>query len=244
MKKKCKVVMLPTEKASHIHLNNGNVEEGQNLPEKLYFKEKEEEIAFKGNRIWKAQHLYILSDEKPKEGDWAICSDCNNSYQKLGKVSHVGQPFHFKNTIQINGNPDLHIDRHALDYCKKIIATTDKSLEVVSKGINPVYERLAQLAQSFIKKYLEEYNKGNIIIDIIVEYEEKWMAGTSTYGNGDYEYILKIDSKSNTIVISEAKNNYTREEVKILLRTLESDIKTAHSLYDNKGLEKWIEQKL
>jgi hypothetical protein len=80
---------------------------------------------------FKGFHLYITNDEEIKDGDWAICSDYKSSYQKVGKVSHIGGPFNFKNTIQLNGNPDLHIDREILDYAKKIILTTDWSLKGV-----------------------------------------------------------------------------------------------------------------
>ena len=114
MYKNIDVVMLPTKEKSGIVKNNG--------VNKLYF---EEGLEYKDDEY---QHLYFISNEEIKVGDWCICSDYRNSYQKLGKVSHVGSPGNFKNTIQIGGNTDLHIGRENLNYCKKIIATNDKSL--------------------------------------------------------------------------------------------------------------------
>ena len=63
----------------------------------------------------------------------------------------------------------LHISKNHTDYeainkngCKKIIATTDTSLG------------LPQPSQQFITKYIEEYNKGNVITDVLVEYEQDY----------------------------------------------------------------------
>ena len=63
--------------------------------------------------------------------------------------------------------------------CKKVIATTDTSLKqfiyttmVIDEG--DIYQSLPQPSQQFIEKYIEEYNKGNIIIDVLVEYEQDY----------------------------------------------------------------------
>ena len=72
---------------------------------------------------------------------------------------------------------DLHItsDHSGFGFRKyKIIATTDTSL----KTDNPNYDigklayiTLPQPSQQFIEKYIESYNKGEIITDVLVEYE-------------------------------------------------------------------------
>lgn len=112
--------------------------------------------------IPKYQHLYILSDEKPKERDW-----CINPITKL--------PFQVKT-----------IERNRLVYpegSKKIIATTDSSLYIqVSKWFRAddwggkefltTNVNLPQPLQSFIEYFVTEYNKGNIITEVMVEYEE------------------------------------------------------------------------
>lgn len=67
--------------------------------------------------------------------------------------------------------------------CMKVIATTDKEIsirrgqynigEIGRKIIIPTETVvLPNPSNSFIKKYIEEYNKGHIITDVLVEYEE------------------------------------------------------------------------
>lgn len=146
MYKQHPVVMFPTnEKASVLFLSH--------LTNKLGFEIKERT---RSNRL-QNQHLYILSDEEIKEGDW-----CINPITKL--------PFQVK-----------VIERNRLVYpenSKKIIATTDK-LEISN---NFEYTQLLpsddfkfylpQIPQSFIEYFVTEYNKGNIITEVMVEYEE------------------------------------------------------------------------
>ena len=96
---------------------------------------------------------------------------------------------------------------------KKIIATTDESLG------------LPQLSQQFIEKYIEEYNKGNIISEGLVEVE----VDLENYNNWEppfpYKsldeqvfYKLKLDSQ-NTITIRKIKDSWNREEVIDLCRS-------------------------
>ena len=113
----------------------------------------------------------------------------------------------------------LHISGNHTDYiainkngCKKIIATTDTSLG------------LPQPSQQFIEKYIEEYNKGNIITDVLIEYElisnEEYFGNTVNPDN-DVPYFdekLKINPKDNTITIKKVKDSYTREEVEKLCK--------------------------
>ena len=108
----------------------------------------------------------------------------------------------------------LHISGNHTDYiainkngCKKIIATTDVSLG------------LPQPSQQFIQKYIEEYNKGNVITNVLVEYElisnEEYF-GNTVNPDDDVPYFderLKINHKDNTITIKKVKDSYSREEV-------------------------------
>ena len=96
----------------------------------------------------------------------------------------------------------LHISGNHTDYiainkngCKKIIATTDVSLG------------LPQPSKQFIQKYIEEYNKGRIIEDILVEYD-------CDHNQIPIKVIdvLKVNPKDNTITIKKVKDSWTREE--------------------------------
>ena len=113
----------------------------------------------------------------------------------------------------------LHISGNHTDYiainkngCKKIIATTDVSLG------------LPQPSQQFIQKYIEGYNKGNVITDVLVEYNcgdsHCSLFGCQKHLGCKNESIqtVKINPKDNTITIKKVKDSYTREEVEDLCR--------------------------
>ena len=86
--------------------------------------------------------------------------------------------------------------------CKKIIASTDPSLG------------LPQPSTSFIEKYISEYNKGNIIEKVNVEYDGDY----DEYYGGYYADTVKPKvSKGNTISISKVKDSWSREEVIALI---------------------------
>ena len=141
----------------------------------------------------KGRHLYITSDEEIKEGDWVL-SGTNTIVQCL--------------------HPNNVVDRDI----KKIIATTDTSLKLYTSetlasasGFSLKTEdiSLSKPSQSFIKAYIEAYNNGNPITDVLVEHESELEA---YYRNGIGGAKLKVNS-SNEITIKKVKDSYTREEV-------------------------------
>src|SRR3990167_2003097 len=94
--KRCKVVMLSTEKASLLY------KQGR----ELYLKDER----FIKDSFWEnrtPQHLYILSDEEIKEGDWML--------------SHSNVVCQAANSTLVNC---VSIENTK---CRKIIATTDSS---------------------------------------------------------------------------------------------------------------------
>jgi len=128
---------------------------------------------------------------------------------------------------------------------------------------------LPQISQQFIEKYIEEYNKGNTIKDILVECENIEMTSISNYkGNYDFKcpncqnsiddlmfskqptlYLkcneLKINSKDNTITAKEAKEwNY--EEIRNLFSKLQYDM--AQQVIKNQEKRiiplEWLEENL
>jgi hypothetical protein len=183
MWKKCKVVMLSTnEKGSQstlaLHSNK-----------KLLLKCSPTAEFAEGSNGCK-QHLYIISDEEIKEGDWCIMLD------SFGNV--------FSNPQQYT-NPETQFLNKGL---RKIIATTDKSLfkEVSATGYTEDRARtfygkeyLPKPSQEFLKIFVEEYNKGNVITEVMVEYEEA-EEYDRVYGHENKFPRLKINS-DNTINI-------------------------------------------
>ena len=125
---------------------------------------------------------------------------------------------------------------------RKIIATTDESLS------------LPQLSQQFIEKYIEEYNKGNIITEGLVEVE----VDLENYNNWEppfpYKsldeqvfYKLKLDSQ-NTITIRKIKDSWNREELSDKMQEL-AYIISFKTKFNNTNecaifVDKWIEENL
>lgn len=116
---------------------------------------------------------------------------------------------------------------------KKIIATTDTSLN------------LPQIPQQFIEKYIEEYNKGNVIDKVEVEYNLIEEPGNTPNDRKYDELILKV-SPDNTINIKPIKDNWSREEVIKILDKFAYDVAGNGMLITSqlKANEFWIEKNL
>ena len=137
----CNVVMLPTNEASPLYLHD---------KEGLGFSVTGKYL--KTNCI-QPQHLYLVSDEEIKEGDWFFSS-------------------YYKTVQQSRGHKGLDTFGEMF---QKIIATTDKSLiseESRTRGFQNIGQsiRLPQPPESFIKAFVEAQGK---ITEVLVEYEDK-----------------------------------------------------------------------
>ncbi len=132
-RKTFEVVMLPTEK-SIIHLSKNNV--------------LIESIEITGcSDLYRLtpQHLYILSDEEIKIGDWVI------EYQSKDSVGEV----HFINSEYILSK----------DIQKKIIATTDNSL-----GLPLIHD---SFLPPFIKAYNEGKQITEVDLEMQISYHQE-----------------------------------------------------------------------
>jgi len=97
----------------------------------------------------KPKHLYITSDEEIKERWFGIAykQDVSGTTDKNDNVLTKGSIFkHFYTT------------NNWYDNAKIVISSTDSTLN------------LPQPSQQFIQQYIEEYNKGNVIKSVLVEY--------------------------------------------------------------------------
>ena len=222
MKKLAQVVMLPTNEKAKI----GDIVMSKFMDDiHILTKNDGKEYA----KTVTSQHLYILSDEEIKVGDWFV-----------GFADGSIKPFVMQadeSTVEIN-NWQLNIKGYSSN--KKIIATTDRSLGlVVDQNGCPMqaYSKfLPQPSQSFIDKFVEEYNKGNVITEVMVEYESIGAYANPKY-NSDYQLKINLD---NTINISMPKERWSREEVVELLYK-----HTEYMLSGKKDtLDKWIKENL
>ena len=115
---------------------------------------------------------------------------------------------------------------------EKIIATTDISLV---KEYN-----LPEPSQSFIQKYIEEYNKGNTITDVLVEYEFDNEGHTDN--PGWHNQKLKVNSKDNTITIKKVKDSWNKEEVIKLLFKCKDFLQRYNK--ESISFDKWVKENL
>lgn len=166
-----------------------------------------------------AYHLYFLLNEKVEKNEWYF--------------SPMSSP---ESRIIQKGSVNASI------YDRKIIATTDTYLGWTNLGtceegrlIGNCYlgngllfkPLLPKPSDDFVKKYLEEYNKGNIIKWVDVEFDDK---------------KIKINSK-NEISITKIKNIWTKEEIINTLIKYREDYETfkksCHFGPNEKEINQW-----
>ena len=196
------------------------------------------------------QHLYFTSDEEIKEGDYCLfygdiskVLEVNDTHAKIETYSTLSKTdlgllkgLHPNSKAKI-GDKTTIIHSFSISQLPKIIATTDTSL------------KLPQPSKQFIQKYIEEYNNGNKIEEVLVEY--KYVYETILEGqlgfpeDSDSWWVHKLKTDShNTITIKPIKDTYTKEEVEnILFRYAEQ-----HGLTSTKGeideFNDWIKENL
>lgn len=156
----------------------------------------------------RGQHLYILSDEEIKKGDWCIMTnDFGDKYIVLVTILKTSDDY-IEVRLIINNQKNCC----SKDKLKKIIATTDVSLNYNIHGQSTI----TKIPQSLIDYFVEEHNKGNIITKVMLEYEpkrQKLTTGELVIGSSaDYNLQLKINP-DNTINIQAPKDSWTRDEV-------------------------------
>ena len=236
MFKKCQVVMLPSNEKAKVGEYAIMLNSATGISSYLSCGIIQRENGY--NMKCDKQHLYFLSDEEEiKEGNWYV----NN-----GVIFRADDKFDEGN----NPNQNKHN--------KKIIATTDKLIIGDDKGKSllgtDLNNYLPQPSQSFIEKFVEEYNKGNVITEVMIEYEENGTtcaarrSGKDCYGcQGfcDWEHIfkLKVNTKDNTITIRKVKDSWSRAEAVELVRSFRRDV-IPFGQIDEFTLNKWIEENL
>jgi hypothetical protein len=235
--KKVKVLMLP------ISRKEGHLELYRNKLNRQY------KLVPRGIPFSKVCELYFLSDDEIKEDDWIkfhVKPIDKEWIHQVTKQDLIDYP-----NINNEGN--------------KIIATTDTSLTVEkwsqtnkkSKSYNIqqniettklVKFPLPQPHQKFIEKYIQCYNNGNIITDVLVEYETlKTTANNKHFGEGHVYAItnkLKVNPKDNTITIKKLKDSWNREEVINLCKIIFSCGQLSSKNNNSFEFNKWIKQNL
>lgn len=116
----------------------------------IYYFDKTKRLGyFKDSKIaesleFEKRHLYIITNDEIEVGDWFLTN-----------LSIIKQSKEIKNQSII----DTFGGEQLVSICKKIKSTTNKSLNI------------SQLSQQFIEGYIAEYNKDNIINNVLPEEE-------------------------------------------------------------------------
>ena len=249
MFKRCKVVQLSTNQKAPIFLwyldgiENGLASLGLTLGREMY-------------PSYKPQHLYILSDDRVKKND-----------QFLRTTLFTGVPI---DGVPTKANEFVEASQTYFgDHTMKIIASTDPFLNLSEPKLfdhnvwwtgrdSIMYfpclsdahtywrkHKMPSPSESFLERYVTEYNKGNsyIIKEAMVEYEEISNGGKGAF---DYYQKLKVNSKDNTITIKKIKDCWNRDEVQVVIKNFILFMKEKHPelKYPLSGVGIWIENNL
>ena len=173
------------------------------------------------------QHLYFTSEEEIKVGDQFI------AFGKVYECNHKGVYVQYFNGA------------FTREECRKIIATTDKSIGRIKPNHNDfdsiIY--LPEPSHKFLEAFVENHNKGKSIIDVLIEYVK---VPNSVFVNViEAPYLtLKVD-KDNIITIKPIKDIYTREEVMELFAKYEEDVYRKYKAnITNISTKNWLKDNL
>ncbi len=207
MKKTHKLVMLPTEKASHIYLINKTNKLG------FVTGEHPEDLEQFPQTIKETQnqHLYILSDDEIKEGDWFMNLSDKGNFVDNCIAEGKGERVVWNLKAEINS-------------LRKIVATTDTSLSIKIKDSNPygnfIFKVLPQLPESFILAYIKAYNEGKPITEVDLKIEEAGKYNVDELRENhlkglshSYDKPMKIKTRGDNTVIIHQSKIYSKAEV-------------------------------
>ncbi len=218
--KKCNVVMLPTEKVTRLIKVNNQLK----LTDKSVNSHN--------------QHLYILSDEEIKEGDWVmVFTNGRTEVHQTVEKDAIGW-------IMVG---DFKFDQMAI--FKKIIATTDPELNRVweerqDDKFAGFIHNIPKPSNTSLKVYCEQGDIDEVLVECYGWKDCPKGYSTMQESSWGEKFVGKLKvAPDNTITIKPTKDSWNREEVKDLL--LSSFGELAGGLgYNEDLLGKWIEENL
>lgn len=182
------------------------------------------QLSFGNNRsegvfeYWQPMAMHILSNDinDIRDGDFVFvdCSQNTEGYKGKGVWKYSKAPC----PMPYWGNPNV---------CKKIIASTDKTLG------------LPEPTKGFVEKYIEEFNKGSEIKTVLIQ--QTWDA----YLNWSGGFKPLVNDINNTIPIRKIKNDYTEHDVYNMLNDFAKHIDTVDKqVHPENYVKAWIEENL
>jgi hypothetical protein len=166
--------ILPTDKPSRLYRNL--------LTDKLFILENSFMDVSECNREY--QHIYITSDETPKEGDWV--------YTPNKTIMLVTAKYATESSFMI-GNSKHEKSPYYIEFCRKIILTTDQ--ELINDGVQRIRD-----------EFLEWFVKNPTYEEIEVGYG--WIRLTETNNEG---YWVSIPDNQFEMQQAEPKQECTCE---------------------------------
>jgi hypothetical protein len=186
------------------------------------------------------QHLYVISNEFIKEKEYFFDKKDNCIYRSVDE----------QNANSINETRELYdIERYY-----KIIATTNDKISInlgkekhvapTNSNYDQIYTRLCPYpkpSQEFIEHFISQYNKGNVLSKVEVEYGYNEERIVNNKDIGDYSLVINSD---NTINISIPSTKiYTSEEVKQIVHKYREEMGIFGNCND-KDCDIWLENNL
>lgn len=204
---KVKVVMLPTK---------GDSTFGYITEIKTYHRYTNEENSYNNlaNNLAIPHHLYFISEEKLKDGEW-----CYESKMKGNKI------------FEYDSSNMWHQGAY------KVVATTDKSLVYLTNN-GRIEHNLPQISQEFIENYCKVGGIDEVEIEYYKYAEE--LSGVNLIPQDLYR--IKIDS-NNCVFIHPIKDSWSKEEVVKLIESAVHDF-AGMNTYDDDNLNRWIKDNL
>jgi len=196
IKKKVKVVMLPTKEYTNGLVLNTYIDPKKHKTSPIQYRPEIKKYSNIIERGFIPQHLYFFSDEKIKEGDWCIITNKTGSkfiaknnkdnYELLsgGFVSLLGKAF-------------------------KIIATTDKRI------LNKTF--LPHPTRDFIKAYCRQGG----VDEVLVEYNN-FIPNNGINLNDGYHSAIKVNQYNEITTYPVKVISFTAKELKEVFFTIEN----------------------
>ncbi len=262
MTKKYKIVSLPTEKALGLPMlciKNCSGGDVGHMGYCYYLS-----VFNIGGKYWEPQHLYVVSDDKIKEGD--------SNYYIFYNSSNINERgIYFVKNVIIEDFGVVYSDKRdalPIELCKKIVASTNESLYIGKTTSDYIKEDkyknfpedvpdytgkqlLPILPDSFVLSYVRAYNTKNPITEVELEME------TGITGEPPFEQYakgIKIDAYGLVIPFIKPNSNdenkiYTKIQVETLISKFNDEAHTIateedKSVLTSRTLKKWLSENL
>jgi hypothetical protein len=120
---------------------------------------------------WQNQHLYFVSDEEIKEGDWTIDVDCELSHGRLTSIDNKVELDRYANNPLYNIKKVIATTNPRLSTCSKVFVKQDNTKAECVSDINSCCGKIANsryLLPKIPKSFIESYvNKPVVNVELV-----------------------------------------------------------------------------